>query len=77
MTVFVTLNLVDCADKSAWKKLFEEQLAVNGVVEPTPLDPRLKATLVGTQEGVLASGLRTIRAEERSVSDAVLQMNFR
>lgn len=77
MAVYVTLNLVDCADKVAWEKVFENHKAVNGVAATVVVEPNLVAALNSAGEGTLSEQLRNVRSAERLVPDAVLQMNFR
>lgn len=77
MSVYLTLNLVDCTDKAAWKALSENQRAVNGVAAKAIVEQKLVDSLVSAGGSALSQQLRDIRAAERSVPDAVLQMNFR
>lgn len=76
MAVFKTLNLQDCADKAAWRHMFEQQ-AVNGVATPTDLPQDLRARVLKVDERLLSQELRDIRAIERTVPESLLRLKLR
>ena len=75
MSVFKTLNLVDCANKRAWEEIFRPP--VTGTAVASKLPEELRAQVLSVGDKVLSDELRAIRASERSIPESLLRMKLR